>query len=79
MNELLYAVIGFLIARAFYIGRLAWYRHNKDMLESALIEASEQVEAIEVKRGIREPDWDLDDWVEDGEDWNPYKKERNEA
>ena len=80
MNELLYAVCGFLLARAFYIGRLAWYRHNKQELESALISATEELDSLEVKRGIREPDWDLDDWVEDGEEWTPYRmKKRNEA
>ena len=36
MSELLYAVIGFLFARAFYAGRLAWYRHNKEVIEAEL-------------------------------------------
>lgn len=81
MSELLYAAIGFLLAKGFYMGRLAWYRFNKQELESALIEATEQLDSLEVKRGEREPDWDLDDWVEDGEEWSPYRirKERNEA
>ena len=81
MNELLYAAIGFLLARAWYTGRLAWYRHKKEELESALLHATEELDNLEVKRGIREPDWDLDDWVEDGEEWTPYRlpKERNEA
>ena len=81
MSELLYAAIGFLLDKGFYMGRLAWYRFNKQELESALIEATEQLDSLEVKRGEREPDWDLDDWVEDGEEWSPYRirKERNEA
>ena len=81
MNELLYAAIGFLLARGWYNGRLAWYRHKKEELERALLHATEELDNLEVKRGIREPDWDLDDWVEDGEEWNPYRirKERNEA
>ena len=80
MSELLYAVIGFLFARAFYAGRLAWYRHNKEVIEAELINLTEQMDKIEVKAGYREPDWDLDDFMEDGETWEPYRmKKRNEA
>ncbi len=73
MNELLYAAIGFLFARSFYIGRLAWYRHNKQELEAALIAASEELEKIEVAKGIREPDWDLNEFLDDDEEWEGYK------
>tara|TARA_Y100000592_G_scaffold93761_1_gene157460 strand:+ start:1258 stop:1500 length:243 start_codon:yes stop_codon:yes gene_type:complete len=80
MIELLYAAIGFLLARGFYSGRLAWYRHNKNIIEAELIRMTEELDQIEVKVGIREPDWDMDEFMDDGEVWEPYRlKKRNEA
>ena len=73
--------LGGFVTKLWYRFRLNWFRSELKHYEDQIHETLHKLEALEVKRGISEPDWDLNDWVEEGEEWSPFevKRERYEA
>ena len=73
--------LGGFVVKLWYLFRLNWFRGELRHYENQLHDALHKLESLEVKVGVREPDWDLDDYVEEGEEWYPFelKRKRYEA
>jgi len=65
--------LGGFVMKLWYLFRLNWFRGELKHYEDQLHEALHNLESLEVKVGVSEPDWDLNDYVEDGEEWYPFK------
>ena len=73
-------LIGFLVARILYRARIEWLKKQVSVLDHELIEAGEREDELNVKAGTHQPDWNINDWVEDEEDWDGIsQRDRNEA
>lgn len=71
---------GFLVARIFYRARIKWLKKKVSELDHELIKAGEREDELRVKAGTHQLDWDINDWVEDGDVWDGIsQKDRNEV
>jgi hypothetical protein len=73
-------LVSFLTARLLYRARIEWLKMRVIVLEEELIEAKEREDDLNVKAGTHQPNWNINDWVEEDEIWDGIsQKDRNEA
>jgi hypothetical protein len=73
MFEFLFGLcLGGFVMKLWYLVRMNWFRGELRHYEDQLHEALNNLESLEVKVGMSEPDWELNDYVEEGEEWYPF-------
>jgi hypothetical protein len=73
------AVITFLLVKSFYQNRLSYYRREVAELREESEQLAVLVQSLQVKLGSHDIDWDLNDFLDDEDEWTQFDDRRNEA
>jgi len=75
----IFAFITFMLVKGFYQNRLAFYRREVAELRKEAEQLAVLVQSLQVKLGTHDVDWDLNDFLDDEEEWTQFDDRRNEA
>tara|TARA_B100000686_G_scaffold352606_1_gene455215 strand:- start:18595 stop:18837 length:243 start_codon:yes stop_codon:yes gene_type:complete len=80
MSDLvIYVFATWVLVKSWYQNRLVYLRREADEWREESERLAEQVQKLEVKLGSHDVDWDMNEFLEEGEEWSPFDDRRNEA
>tara|TARA_B100000131_G_scaffold264754_1_gene262099 strand:+ start:2468 stop:2710 length:243 start_codon:yes stop_codon:yes gene_type:complete len=80
MSDLvIYVFATWVLMKSWYQNRLTYLRREADEWRQESERLAEQVQNLEVKLGSHDVDWDMNEFLEDGEEWSLFDDKRNEA